>query len=363
MTARFTVLHAFFPQIPVPTKPVICQPKTIAWVIENGLGPIAYHALQENRIKVDSNGARDLQSADITARVMTDYCRGELEEVLLELNKAEIEPILLKGISIASRYPQPHWRLMSDVDLLVRHDQLEATVAALRGLGFVNGNQQPEKHWLHHHHAAPLYHHQRKLWIEVHHALLSDPYLNRPALAIDAIWSLKRRNVDFTARTFRLPPQLELNYLAAHWYLNLIEDLGTAGLQRTLFDAAFLLKDSAVNLDWSLSDQRLAFATLTLLVTLNDLGAISLSEKDKQAWIDTHHLDSSVTSFAVRSIHQQVTSQNTSTRATLQRIHGSWFELALTNKRAHWFRLRRWVKVLNICTQAVRQKIHADCIL
>jgi hypothetical protein len=57
----------------------------------------------------------------------------DLKEALMRLSSAGIEAIVHKGWATARLYPQPGMRTYSDIDLLVRPDQLPATRAALEG--------------------------------------------------------------------------------------------------------------------------------------------------------------------------------------------------------------------------------------
>jgi hypothetical protein len=65
--------------------------------------------------------------------------RRALAELGLSLNRLGITPVLLKGAGIlATRDPsETGWRFLSDLDLLVPADGLDAALKAVEGLGFV----------------------------------------------------------------------------------------------------------------------------------------------------------------------------------------------------------------------------------
>lgn len=80
---------------------------------------------------------------------------------------------LLKGISISEEcYPDPHLRLMRDVDLLIEKEPLSTAKTALQELGY-RQRSEGAAHYRTHHHAEPFFHEEKQVWVEVHHALFS----------------------------------------------------------------------------------------------------------------------------------------------------------------------------------------------
>jgi hypothetical protein len=62
----------------------------------------------------------------------------QLKDALRALNVVGIEPVLLKGIALwASRPDEAFDRILADLDLLVRGDEVEPAINALRDAGFV----------------------------------------------------------------------------------------------------------------------------------------------------------------------------------------------------------------------------------
>lgn len=57
----------------------------------------------------------------------------DLRAAVASLRAAGVEPILIKGWSVARRYPDPGLRPLGDIDLCVRPDQLDNAVVALKG--------------------------------------------------------------------------------------------------------------------------------------------------------------------------------------------------------------------------------------
>lgn len=81
---------------------------------------------------------------------------------------------LLKGISISEEcYPDPHLRLMRDVDLLIEKEPLSTVIkTALQEFGY-RQRSEGAAHYRTHHHAEPFFHEEKQVWVEVHHALFS----------------------------------------------------------------------------------------------------------------------------------------------------------------------------------------------
>ena len=146
---------------------------TVAWAIRNGLGPLLYRAVCRNSQSLANSNWISLKAADLTARIVM----GEHFQALQEIGDAcrsSLPPLtLLKGISISEQcYPEPHLRLMRDIDFLVPEESLSAVTTALRELGYrqlSNGGVRYDKH----HHLEPFFHHDKQVWVEVHHGLFS----------------------------------------------------------------------------------------------------------------------------------------------------------------------------------------------
>ena len=71
------------------------------------------------------------RSRDRNARM-----REQLAELLPVLNRAGIEPIVMKGLARLLSDPREEFRLLSDHDILIPPDREQAAIAALRQLGY-----------------------------------------------------------------------------------------------------------------------------------------------------------------------------------------------------------------------------------
>jgi hypothetical protein len=135
-----------------------------------------------------------------------------LTRTLDALAQKGLTPALLKGHGLGVRvYPEPFDRLASDVDLLIRPDELPAAEAALTGIG-LSPMAGPEAAYAREHHHSVNFEAPGQL-VELHHRALmgvghvlgSEALLERSTPGM-----LEGRAVRF------LSPEDELAYLAAH---------------------------------------------------------------------------------------------------------------------------------------------------
>ncbi|HEX6440173.1 MAG TPA: nucleotidyltransferase family protein [Candidatus Binatia bacterium] len=221
---------------------------TVAWAIRNGLGPLLYRAVRRNPQSVASSHWSSLKSADLTARVVI----GEHFQALREIGDAcrsDLPPLtLLKGISISEQcYPEPHLRLMRDIDFLVAKESLSAVTTALHQLGYrqlSKGGLRYEKH----HHLEPFFHQDKQVWVEVHHGLFSTE--RRAGSA--KIFSRENLAAQTRPSRFqgievrRLSFELQLVYLASHW----AQDFARVGGLVALVDTIYLLRQAGADFSW-----------------------------------------------------------------------------------------------------------------
>jgi hypothetical protein len=67
-----------------------------------------------------------------------DRLAAQLTETVAAINDRGVTPVLLKGAAMFATAARPHWgsRLMSDLDIMVLPDQIDATLDALFALGY-----------------------------------------------------------------------------------------------------------------------------------------------------------------------------------------------------------------------------------
>lgn len=170
----------------------------------------------------------------------------ELNSVLTTFQENGISAIVLKGVILAEElYGNPGLRPMSDMDILVPHDQIERAGELLLEMGY--RQPSPETTWDHPFHESPFY--KKKpfmLVIELHWRLDDDKLVEA---SHDAIWSRARwfRNADISAMT--LSPEDNLLYLSHHFSKH------SDHILRLLNDIVELLKKFNGTLDWDYAIQ------------------------------------------------------------------------------------------------------------
>jgi hypothetical protein len=185
----------------------------------------------------------------LAARLLTaEQCEAMGE--ILEACRGRMPPVtLLKGISISAQYyPVPHLRLMRDLDVLVDETALATLESILSALGYRQQSHLPPTFYATHHHSMPFVHPARGLWVEIHRGLF--PPASR--LGVDRLFT--RETLDQQRQlsafrdheVFRLSPEWQLVYIAAHWAF----EFPRSGLV-ALLDMIYLLRRTAGAFDWA----------------------------------------------------------------------------------------------------------------
>ena len=111
----------------------------VARLEARGLLPLYGSLLQsdDRRDRVDEGFRLALEGALAAGRAGAMRWEAVIEQVVGALNRVGVEPILLKGADLGFHvYPEIGLRTMTDLDLMVRPEELEVAGAALRDEGF-----------------------------------------------------------------------------------------------------------------------------------------------------------------------------------------------------------------------------------
>ena len=219
----------------------------VAWAIQSGLGPLLYRSVCQNPQSSISSHWQSLKAAELTARIVMAEHFEAVGEIIDACGGTLPRLTLLKGISISEYYPEPHLRLMRDVDLLIEAESLPMIKTALQKLGY-RQRSDGAAHYATHHHAEPFIHDEKHVWIEVHHALFS-PHRRAAGARVFSPQSIaaQSRLSQFQGREIRrLSLELQLVYLAAHW----AQDFARVGGLVALVDTIYLLKHAGDELSW-----------------------------------------------------------------------------------------------------------------
>lgn len=187
------------------------EDELVAKCARHGLSGLAEYELRQAGLTLREPAAIALRRGAMSTAVVGIKVKKLLFQSLEALVRDGIVPVLLKGYGLALRcYPDPLYRPMTDVDLLVARDELHRAEAALAQIG-LKKNEQLEAFQLEHHHHLNFYGTLGS--VELHFRAISGF-----GGAIDAQHLLERAVEDsLEGRRVRyLRPEDELVYLATH---------------------------------------------------------------------------------------------------------------------------------------------------
>lgn len=311
LTSRQTIRDGFFKEalrslmsdIKLPSNVSVSEPHIDA-VVRSGLGPIFFHLLARSGNLSEIDKQMKLKASDITARILTAEQFRNVGRVLELLSERNVGVVVLKGASFALKYyPEPHLRTMGDIDLLLSPDEISLAEQALADEGFRKVHDRASVNYDEHIHSAPLFHPNRKIWIELHRRLLPAGF---PASQEDPL-NLKQVEIYLedaqvgahVVRRFR--PEFELFYLASSWCFDLTNGVNP-GLRRGLVDSTLLLKSAGKNINWEniirWSKDTLAGASLYVLLSYlvrcnvyDDSEEVCKSLRRQQNYVNSRSLD------------------------------------------------------------------------
>jgi len=242
----------------------------IRWAVRTGLGPLLFAVTQADPHAPASPFWPLLRGADLTARVLTAEHFEAMSEILDACQGLVDTVVLLKGISIAEQYyPVPHYRPMRDIDLLVAEADLPTMESLLGKLGYF----QPQKRSLSpgsgRHHGSPFFHARQGVWIEVHWRLFSSLsiFATDPVFHPDHVATQLRPSTFQGRPVTRLSAELQLVYIAAHWY-HQYNIVAVEGAMIAMVDLLYLLRSSKSALHWEQILEKLHGSAVALPLSL-----------------------------------------------------------------------------------------------
>jgi len=224
----------------------------VVWQVaqSEGVAPLVYHTTRHRQLLPAAlEGA--LRQAYYQNAVRNLRLLHRLEMVLNQLTSVGVPVMVLKGAALAEGiYPNPSLRPMGDVDLLVRHEDVERALSSLAELGYV-----PHMH-LFADGYVPAYTNQVALatpggcqeTIEIHWSLFSRTYYY---LRVPMEWFWRSaREVQFGPVSARvLSPEAQLLHLCAH----ILQHGGADSVPwRSLHDVSEVVALYRAQLDWDL---------------------------------------------------------------------------------------------------------------
>jgi hypothetical protein len=100
-------------------------------LLQSGAAGLAWWRIRDSRLN-ECEPALQLRSAYQLHSLQAAIHRTEIEEVILLLNSAGVEPVLVKGWAVARLYPEEGLRPYGDIDLCFLPDQYLKAVAVLK---------------------------------------------------------------------------------------------------------------------------------------------------------------------------------------------------------------------------------------
>ena len=212
----------------------------------HGLAGALYAEIEASGYSLPGDVARREARALAYEALLHDTLVRGLAGALRELAADGIQVVALKGPILGERlYDHPEHRHSSDLDLLVRPEDVERAAAAIARVGYVLEGGALGRYYRAHHHNVNLVHPTLGV-VELHFeayrgfgvALLAGPLLDRATRYRTARWSASI-----------LSPEDELIYLAMHGAGHRFERLGW------LYDLKLFVR-AHPGLDWSVARAR-----------------------------------------------------------------------------------------------------------
>jgi hypothetical protein len=156
---------------------------------EQKVGPLLYQRSQKSAIILPEGVFMELKKLHLMNARRNICIYNGLSQVLLELEKRDCPVIVLKGAYLAEHvYDNTALRVMEDVDLLARKDDLQRIENMLLEAGYLPKDRHRTIAEDNHHFA---YHHPRKdMFLEIHWSLL--PAQSNSGMEMEDLWRRAR---------------------------------------------------------------------------------------------------------------------------------------------------------------------------
>jgi|GEM_PF-4760997 len=225
--------------------------KLFDFIINSGLAAYFNYSTQQSETTNKSINNTTLISSELTAKFITNIQLQAIQEVTTASTSKVSEIILLKGISLCQNYyPSPHFRIMSDIDILVPDKDADALNTILNQIGYIQTSEYSNEFYESHHHSKPYYNKKNNVWIEVHNHLFSNtkPVYSDKLFDLENIHQncLKINNDLYGDQTKYICPELQLIYTCTHC----AEDFNPHKTGIQFIDIILLINNHDAGLDW-----------------------------------------------------------------------------------------------------------------
>ncbi|MDH5231214.1 MAG: nucleotidyltransferase family protein [Gammaproteobacteria bacterium] len=260
--------------------------KEIDALLNMQLGPLLYFLANRHTQEKLNESMDKLASAAIYAKFTTQQNLGVVVSLASYCQKQQITMTLLKGISTSTElYPEPHLRVMGDIDLLFKERDFILVDNYLKDNGFIQKSLYSDEFYKNLHHDMPYYHAKKDCWIEIHHHLFSpqSKFSNEPIflMADDNRCLSQIIGVD----VYRFRVELQLIYTVIHWS----ESSNCISGRMAILDVILLCSKYKQEIDWQwiahrLSNSLCAQPMFILLSFLSRNGLVLGVEQELYKW-------------------------------------------------------------------------------
>ena len=282
--------------------------RQVKGIIEAGMGPLVWFAMQRNPKIADWPSSQDLRATSLTIRLINHIQLETLKEILVKSECLFPAITLLKGSSTGSElYPEPHLRIMRDLDLLVAPEDQPKLETILLEMGFRQRSTNSHEFYVRHHHSMPFFHKEKGVWVEVHRGLFPPSHKlgQLPVFSTENIRAEQRPFMLGEIPVMRLSTELQIIYTASHWALELKREGGVFAL----LDIIYLLKRNSHHLRWDtiMNWVQDSLAATHLYLVLSYLHKNNIVELDKAILADLFARQKSFGPVNLKIAHSLIT--------------------------------------------------------
>jgi hypothetical protein len=241
------------------------------WVLDAGFGPLLRLSLQAALASLPTGRRDSLAGSDLVAQIGYGDFLDTAVDIIDAAAAVGTTVTLLKGISISSQYyARPHFRPMSDIDVLLPASAYDVVEAEILARGFRRGRPLSSDV---HHHGVPLHNPDRDNWVELHTGLVppSSELLDGTFFGAANVCAHTIQAELCGRRIARLSDSMQLAYISCTWNFDLTVLNFHPSLVAALFDAVHLVKASGQQMNWAqlfaTVDNEMAAASLLFMLS------------------------------------------------------------------------------------------------
>lgn len=165
---------------------------------------------------------------------------SQMKLVFKAFSEAGIPVVALKGLILRDLYPKPEFRTMSDSDLLIKKENIEAAEKVLVSLGYSKFSSIEHE---------SCFTHDSALSIDLHWSLTNDEHLKNVGPFEDTLWK-NLRTYDFHGVQIKA---LSLEYELMHLFIHIASHMIKSGFGvRQLCDIVVFVEHEGDSLNWDL---------------------------------------------------------------------------------------------------------------